>query len=247
MYNLITYPTQMASIKKNKWRMQDSIDKKLSLGDLIREEEKLWKSIKKIADGSGSPSIHLKYFKGSKLLGYGWEWAVYEFNKTEVIKVPAGIFPEVNNKDYFKNTNLAHNVCKKFLRDFVVESSFQRKKFDGNLINIIFQKKLNSKQCHSIVAKELPQILRRDLAKLGKGLLKMLSTWEWMPDMNLYEKSVGGKRLWNIWNLMLENGHPQIFDFTSYYDVFRLYPERTKQEVKTKGQNWEKFIKELSS
>lgn len=46
---------------------------------------------------------------------------------------------------------------------------------------------------------------------------------------------------------MLENEEPRIFDFTAYHDVYRLYPERAKKEIKKKGGAWQKFLIEISS
>lgn len=247
MSKLPSYPVQMASIKKNTWRMQSFIDQKLSVEKLKKEEHRLWNKIKSIIDNSSSPPDTCDFFPGSKLLGSGWEWAVYELpNTPKIVKVPAGIFPEVNNQEYLENTEFAYEGCKKYTRPFVVESFFERKKIMGEPVNLIFQKEINPELFRYIEPKKLPVKLKSLITDLGLGLLNILRKYDWMPDMNLYKKEYKGRKIWSIWNLSLEIKEPRIFDFTSYYDVFRLYPERTKKEIKIKGENWRKLLKELS-
>ena len=111
---------------------------------------------------------------------------------------------------------------------------------------MMFQKRLSGEQYRYIEPQKLAPKLRKSLISLGQGLLKILEKHDWMPDMNLYKKKVEGKWVWSIWNLMLESEEPRVFDFTAYYDVFRLYPGRTAQEIEKKGDAWRRFLKELS-
>jgi len=74
-----------------------------------------------------------------------------------------------------------------------------------------------------------------------------LKDHDWLPDMHLYPKKKKDQQGWNIWNLMIENDRPIIFDFTTYYDVFHLYPQRTEEEKKIKGKDWQNFLKELKN
>lgn len=118
----------MAGIKKGDWRLQKYIDKGYCPIKLAKEEYKLWKTVKKIADTSRKPPKTCNIYPGSKLIGNSWEWAVYELpNGKEVVKVPANVFLEVNEPEYLSNTKHAYEVCKKYLEPFVVKTSFKRK------------------------------------------------------------------------------------------------------------------------
>ncbi len=237
----------MASIKKGQWRMQSFVDKEVSLIKLRKEEFKLWLQIKSLVKNAPSPAQSCIFFPNSKLIDSGWEWAVYELaNKNQVVKIPAGIFPEVNDLEYLKNTKYAYQVCRQFIKPFILKTTFERRKTKLGLINMLFQKKLPGKQYRYIEPKKLSSKLRKSLKGLGQGLLEILEKHDWMPDMNLYKKMAIGKSVWSIWNLMLEDEEPRIFDFTAYHDVYRLYPERTIREIKKKGDAWRKFLMEIS-
>lgn len=237
----------MASIKKGHWRMQPFLDKKFNSIKLKKEEFKLWRQINNLVKSASPPAQSCIFFPNSKLIGSGWEWVVYELaNKNQVVKIPAGIFPEVNDSEYLKNTKHAYQVCRQFIEPFVVKTTFERRKTKAGLVNMLFQKKLPGKQYRYIEPKKLSPKLRKSLKNFGQGMLKILEKHDWMPDVNLYKKFVKSKRVWSIWNLMLENEEPRIFDFTAYHDIYRLYPERTKKAIKKKGGAWQKFLIEIS-
>jgi len=243
----INYLVQMASIKKDKWRMQSFMDKGFSLEELEKEESKLWKQINKIVDETPRPLKTCDLFSVSKLIGHGWEWAVYSTSiKNQVVKVPAGIFLEVNNPEYLNNTEYAYRACQEFIAPFLAETTFERRETKVGPINMMFQKRLSGKQYCYIDPKELSLETKKSLIDLGQGLLEILKKHSWMPDVNLYKKELNGRQVWSIWNLMLENEEPRLIDFTAYYDVFRLYPERTKQEIKAKKDVWQEFLTEIS-
>lgn len=248
MKNRYPYPVQMASIKKGDWRLKELVDKNASLPRLAAVEHKLWKQIKKIADNGKKPPKTSKLFPGSHLIGHSWEWAVYELpSKIEVVKVPANVFLEVNEPEYLSNTKDAYEVCKKYLEPFVVKTSFKRINYDDKFINTIRQRKLKGKEIYFIDANKVDYKLKRSLITFSEGILEILEKHDWKPDMHLRRKIRGGKRGWNIWNMIVENNKPRIFDFTAYYDIFRLDPQRNKREVKIKGNNWQRFLKELKA
>jgi len=237
----------MANIKKGQWRMQAHINKGVSLKELKKEESKLSQQIKNIVDNASSPPQTCKFFPGSKLIGYGWEWAVYKLpDKNHVVKIPAGIFPEVNDPRYLDNIKFAYQTCRQFIKPFILKTTFERRETDIGPVNMMFQKWLPDKQYRFIEPKKLSSKLRKSLKNFGQGLLKILEKHDWIPDLNLYKKVIKGKRVWSIWNLMLENEEPRIIDSIAYYDIFRLYPERTIQEIKIKGDAWRKFLEEIS-
>ncbi len=228
--------------------MQVFIDKGFSAEELEREENRLWNLINNIADSASMPPKTCAAFPESKLIGYGWEWAAYELSsKNRVIKVPSGFFPEVNEPEYLENTEYAYQVCRKFLRPFIVNSIFKRVKIGEGFYNTIEQRRISGKELHFIELQTVSKELRTSLSSLANGMLTLLSKHNWMPDMHLRKEKSGGKWGWNIRNLMVEEHKPIIFDFTAYYDVFRLYPVRTVQEKKTKGGAWEELLNELTN
>jgi hypothetical protein len=244
MKNRYPYPVQMASIKKGDWRLQEYVDKGYGPIRLGLENYKLWRTIKKIVAGSSRPPKTCDIFPGSKLVGYGWEWTAYKFPyKKEVVKTPAGIFGEVNEPGYLENTKYAYQVCRKYLNKFTVKSTFERRRLKNKYINLIFQRMLPSKQYQYVEPNNINKKLKNNLIKLGEGMLAVLEDFDWMPDMNLHKNMF--KNNWGIWNIIIKDNEPNIFDFTSYHDVFRHYPQRTKREVRIKGNNWKRFLKEL--
>lgn len=238
------YPLQMADISKNSWRLKSLLDKNLSKQEIEKSENDLWKKIEKIAENSPPPLNTLLDQPKSKLIGYGWEWATYSLPnlKNQVIKVPAGIFPEVNYPEYLKNTIAAHQVCQKFLKPYVARSSFVRKIISSVKTNVIYQEKLSGKHHFYFQPNLLSNKTKKHLVILGKNLLNLLSEQQWMPDLNIEKK----ENQTTIRNLKIKNGFPKVFDFTYYYDPFRLYPERTKWQVKHCYLTWKKLIKKLS-
>lgn len=242
------YPIQMASIDKRDWRLQDFIDKGFSEKELQNAESELWKQIEGIAKHAKEPPNGNLEFPGSKLLGYGWEWAVYELPSGEdVLKIPAGIFKEVEQKEYLENTKFAYEMCKKHLKDFVLDTNFKRVVTKDGKLNTIRQRKVNSDEISFIDPSNLKSELKKPLVNMGKALLVMLKEEQWLPDFHLWRKEENGKTGWNIWNLFIDSGKPVVFDYTAYYDVWRLYPQRTQEEIRIKGKNWKEFTSELSA
>lgn len=242
------YPLQMASIKKNDWRLRNIIKKGFADKKLQKVEGELWKQIEGIANKAKTPPRENANFPGSELLGYGWEWAVYDLSSSkDVIKIPAGIFKEVCEEEYLENTEIAYEVCKKHLKGFVLDTNFKRIDIKGGRMNTISQKKIDGDEISFIDPIGLQTELKSNLVNMGEALLVMLKEEQWLPDFHLCRKEEGGKKGWNIWNLFVEKNRPIVFDFTVYYDVWRLYPQRTEEEIKIKGKNWQDFISELSS
>jgi len=237
------YPIQLANIKKNQWRLEKFINLGYDKKELQKKEGELWQEIKKIADSSSRPPNTCPAFPDSKFIGYGWEWAVYELpNKREIVKVPANIFKEVNEPEYLENTRYAYEACTKHLRSFVVDTTFERIKNNNRKINILKQRKIIGKEITSINTQKVNPQLRKNLSIFAKGILALLEEHDWIPDLHL--KSQEGS--WDVWNLMIENDKPILFDFTAYYDVWRLYPQRTREEKKIKGKYWRDFLNEIN-
>lgn len=241
------YPVQMASIKKNDWRLRKLIDNGLSNEELQKAEDKLWKRIKEIANNAKNPPNHNTTFPGSNLIGHGWEWAVYKLpSNNNVVKVPAGVFREVSEKEYLENSKFAYKICKKYLGDYVLNTKFKRIQTINGSLNTIIQKQIIGDQIDFLIPTKLDALLKQNLITLGKSLLKMSEKEQWLPDFHLWRKEKDGIRGWNVWNMIIVDKKPVVFDFTAYWDVWRLYPQKTSGVVEIKGNNWREFINELS-
>jgi hypothetical protein len=178
-------------------------------------------------------------------LNYGWEWAVYAVSENEVVKVPAGIFPEVNKEQYLENTKNAYQVCKQYLGDFVVDTSFERRNLNGIETNVVRQRKLNGEEIDFVRPRDLSPSVKQNFANLVGKVFTMLQKEEWIPDLHLWRKTKNWKLGWNLWNIILENNTPYIFDFTAYFDIWRLYPQRTVMMKKIGTRAWQSFKNDL--
>jgi hypothetical protein len=137
------YPVQMADMRKGKWRFQELLAKGYTQEQLREEELKLWESVNKRVDAASKPPLVCPLIPDSQLLGFGWEWATYATSGSdEVIKLPAGIFPEVSTLVYLQNTHHAYEVCKKYFGSFVRETTFARELLNGISTNVVRQKKI---------------------------------------------------------------------------------------------------------
>lgn len=238
----LPYPVQMGSIAQDRWRMQSFIDKGLSLEALEKEENKLWNTIERIARGALPPPQTCDIFPGSDLIRYSWEWAAYVLpNSNEVVKVPAGTFPEVNDPEYLENTRYAYEVLKKFVEPFLVETFFER----IQNVNVLRQRRIVGEEPEYIDPSQISVKSKKSLQGFVQSLIELLEQHQWLPDIHLWRRKVNSKRVWNIWNLIFEGEQPWLFDFTSYHDPFRLYPERTKSEVKKNRKLLQSFLKEI--
>ncbi|MFV1916981.1 MAG: hypothetical protein ACC618_00620, partial [Patescibacteria group bacterium] len=97
-------------------------------------------------------------------------------------------------------------------------------------MNTIRQRKIKGKEIYFIDVDKINNKLKSSLITFSEGVLEILKKHDWKPDMHLLRKREDGKWVWNIWNMIIENNEPRIFDFTAYYDVFRLSSQRTKLE-----------------
>lgn len=235
----------MASIKLGDWRMQREINQGVSEEELGLEENKLRKQIEEIGNNRPKPPQVLKGFSGSKLIGSGWEWAVYlQPEKKEVIKVPSGAFQEVNDPEYLKNTQIAYETCKRYLDDFIAESSFSRSVYEGKEVNMMKQQMIAGEELKFVNPRELSTVSRNYFASFAKKILKLADKTSWIPDMHLTKMKDGEN--WKLWNIIVEKEKPILFDFTSYYDVLRVYPEAMSRRLRRAKSEWKDFLNEMS-
>jgi len=216
MFTIKNYPKSYGCIKKNFYRLKDFQKEKANIEQI---ESKFWKFISSIAY-SRRPR---KVFNSHPFLSAGWEWSVFRKDNQSVIKIPAEIFPEVNEKKYLDNTRFAYQkILDYFPINFVAKTTFKR--LGGlNQIDQIYVK--GDKGGISYTTKNLE--LLENMRTFLESALEMLDDYQWLPDFDIQESSKG----FRLRNVIFESNIPKIVDFTAYYDIYRLYPQRTKKEV----------------
>ncbi len=226
--------------------MEDLLTRGASEAELSSEINRLEKQFKSIAYKRPSPPQSLSYISGSKLIGSGWEWAAYSLpNEDEIIKVPSGAFKEVNTENYLEKTISSYNLCKEYLDKFILDSTFERIYTDKGLINTIRQSRLMGKEADLIDTETLSSKTKREFAELAFGVIRLIKQEGWAPDLYLREKIIDGKRFWKLNNVIIEGDKPTLFDFSSYFDQWRLYPDFTARNIVSETKLYTRFLEDL--
>jgi hypothetical protein len=230
MDDLLRYPAY-GSCRKGDFRLP-------ARGD-HRNPEKLQDDIyracmNRAKDCANSPALR-RDFCTHRFLGHGWEWSVFEDGEY-VIKVPAGAFPEVDDSQYLENARHNFSVIRRHIDPkFLAETEFSRV-----CLNTIRQRKLHApiKQ----VAFESRE--RATWLALTRQLHALLVAEDWLPDLDIHLHH----DRFDIRSIMAaEDGMPKIMDFTAYFDVFRLYEERMRAEVKNRREVLKQIAKRLEA
>jgi len=199
---------------------------------LVFIEKRFWKFLS-LAVIKKKP---INVYKKLKYLGSGWEWSVF-LDKNKAIKIPSGVFSEVNDQEYLNNSKQAYEIIQKYIpKKFVAETSFYRK----NELNIIDQEYIEGKANFVIGYHTKNKRLLNNLEKFLESSLVLLEKQKWLPDLDIHRKQ-GGFALNNV--IFNKYNCPKIVDFTAYYDVFRLYPYRQKIEIKLKSKKIKDLLK----
>jgi len=211
------YPKSFGSIKKNDFRLRDFLD--LNDKDLAI----LWKKLRHFCISRAKKVKPRTKYKDLEYIGSGWEWSVFKKDEKTVIKVPAEIFPEINEPIYLENLKKAYKtIRKKFPTEFVANSKFYRK--EG--LNIEEQEFIKG-EADAIVSFETKDVkLLLNLKVFLECCLKIIEENEWLPDFR-FLKSKSGFLLRNV-ILEDETNRPVIIDFTLYFDPNHLYPKMKK-------------------
>ncbi len=225
-FSLKNYPKSYGSI--DEFRFQSFLN--LGENKLNILEAELWIYIK-------SMSIirrPLKEYNNLKYLGSGWEWSVFKKDKNTVVKIPAGIFPEVGEEKYLINTKKAYEKINiYFPPEYIAKSEFLR----NNSQNMIIQEFINGSQKPRIDPKNEDKKFLKNLDTFLKSLVLMLKSESWIPDLNIGK--IG--KYYSLRLMDKNNNLPKVTDFTYYYDPFRLFPSRTEKVVKEKMENIREF------
>lgn len=226
-----SYPKSYASIKQGDFRLKEFIDQDPSI---LRElSNRLYLFCAEQADNTQPVTS----FKDLSYIGSGWEWSAFKKNPKTVAKIPAGIFPEVNDPLYLQNTQLAYETIKGYFpEEFVASTIFHREA----TLNLIEQELIEDEGLHTIPFSLSNDKLISNLKTLLKGSLRILGELQWMPDF-WFGKNETGFELNNI-VIQKDTSIPKIIDFTFYFDPYRIHPEKTKAAVAEHTAKIEEFL-----
>ena len=213
------------------WRLEKWLH--LSEKELTIIEKTLWQVIKKRIEQFDWGQLVSLNFKGARFYRAGWEYIVFRRHDL-VIKIPNSLFPEVNSRRYLEETKKIYTTLRKYLPEFIPPTTFRRQKVKGRWLNIIQQPFINGKSYGTkpIKISRLSPLHRQKLKRLFKGLEKVLQKYQWLPDLHLdATPHQDQQREVVLYNLIFTSDHLFLIDFTAYYDPFRLYPQRTHEEI----------------
>lgn len=191
------YPKSYGSIKKDDFRLRSFLD--LGNGDLSI----LWKKLGRFCiDRSREIKPRTEYGE-LEYIGSGWEWSVFRRDENTVVKVPAGVFPEVNDPIYLQNVEFAYStITSVFPREFVAYSRFYRK--EG--LNTEEQEFIKGEADAVISFEAQDKKLLRHLRRFLECSLELAEQSEWIPDFRFLKKGSG----FLLRNVILEGSTSQM-------------------------------------
>lgn len=225
------YPKSYASIKPGNFRLHDSIAKN---GEDL---EQVSYQLHEFCDERAKNTAPAKVYGNLLYIGSGWEWSVFQKDESTVIKIPAGIFPEVNDEQYLENSQEAYEMVMKYYpNECIAQTKFQRSGDE----NRIEQEFIESSYGETLPFTERNAELLAYIKKILVASLQMLEELQWMPDLWLQKNEEG----FELNNLIIQKGTniPKIIDVTFYFDPFRMYPQKTEKEVALSKQNIQEFL-----
>ncbi|HEY4612736.1 MAG TPA: hypothetical protein VII11_07105 [Bacteroidota bacterium] len=224
--NGMTFPPATGSMRRGDYRFGFFRD--ASLYQLFRLQRQFYAVILE----RFSAYTPRKDYRQYPFIAAGWEWSVFRKDETTVVKVPAGIFPEIDTALY--RTNIEHTyrtVLSYYPTRFIAQSVFLS---DGGL-NSIVQDYQSGRACVFIPFDEPDKNLVRNLKDFYRCTLRMLQEQHWMPDVHL-SLSLKGFTMATP-NVIIDErtSSPVLVDFSYYNDPFRLYPAFKYYSLVSKG------------
>ncbi len=228
MFTIQNYPKSFGNTKQGYYRLKDI---QRTNTDIKKIESIFWEFISTIAASGQSRNI----FKSYQFIDAGWEWSTFRKNPQTVIKIPSGIFTEVGHDRYLDNIEFAYqNILKYFQAKFVTKTTFVK----HNDLNTIEQTYVDGKNNDVIGYNTKNLRLLSNIKIFLESALNMLDQYQWLPDFDIRRSSSG----FVLRNVIIESNIPKIIDFTAYYDVYRLYKQKTVEEVKDKSKHISDFL-----
>ncbi len=231
MFKIENYPKSYGNIKKGYYRLKEF---ETPVSNMKNIDEKFKEFIYQTSI-SKEPVKNLNEYE---YISSGKQWSIFKKNKDDVVKIPNEIFEETNEKEYLENVKFAYKkICEYYPKKFVLETNFKRK----NEINTIEQKYLPIKEEYKIKYSEKNKEVLRNIKNFLKSSLKILEKYQWLPDFEIIdeEKEIKFKKI------LLKSKTPIIYDWTSYYDIYRIHREKTEEEVEKKVNDIKKILEKI--
>lgn len=232
MFNQENYPKSYASIGKNDYRLKEFFDR--SEAELESIEHKLWEFVnKKIKRWDV-----VTEYSGLEYIDSGWEMSVFRFNNEKVVKVSNGMFGEVSSKKYFENIENAYSEITKILPEnffLPIEIDISNLKIYQDFIDANYFYCNKNEKLSGFVAEQINEIIH--------CMIESYKKFYWSPFKFQLSKDSDFYVSYNI--LKGSNDKLIVTDFTDYYDIFKLYPQRTKTEIEKYFEVCKQMIRDL--
>lgn len=219
-FSINNYPKSYASTKLEDYRLKDFLDlDEEALEGLTNE---LFDLCIKHAD-EATPTTE---YKDYEYLTSGWKWSVFKKpGGNAVIKIPAGIFPEVNDPIYLENSE---DTYKKIEASYPPEL-IAKAKFYRDDTNTIEQEFIDGEVDFKVDLHSEDKLLLTNFKIFLEGTMKLVTNYQWLPDYWFTDTEKGVL----VRNVILENNTKlfKVIDFAQYIDPSRMYPAKTKRVI----------------
>jgi hypothetical protein len=125
-FNLHDYPKSWAAI--DRLRLEGYLHLPES------EQKKVFDELERFCFARVQDIPPLRVYKGYPFIGSGWEWSVFLKDADTVIKVPAGMFPEVDSPEYLQNMQHLYELLGKHYPDEMIATTAFYRNDDGNIL-----------------------------------------------------------------------------------------------------------------
>lgn len=211
------YPKQFGSLLKNSYRLKDY----LHFEDAQLEE--IFHSLEHFVLTQVESRPPRREYKHYEYIGSGFEWSTFRYDDRYVIKIPAGVFEEVNSPQYFENTEYAYGVLQHYYGKACVPHTI----FERDVKMLVIKQELIEGLLDYYVPFQLDnKLFLEHLRNFARSTKKILDDLDWIPDIEIRKEERG----FLLKNVICEHHTflPKIIDFTYYLDPFRIYPAMTR-------------------
>jgi hypothetical protein len=218
-FNDDNYPKSFGSIRIGDYRLKSFFN----TGDNLHL---VFGELKEFCYGKANRSSVASSFDGYKYVGSGWEWSVFKKDAQTVVKIPSGIFLEVNDPLYLENAAIAYRcITDYYPTEMIPRTVFKRVRN----VNQIEQEYIQGRENIEITSSTTDNGLLNGVDILLRCTLRLIKDIDWVPDFNFEETHNG----YGIQNVIVErsSGLLKIIDFTHYFDRSRMHPEKTKSFI----------------
>lgn len=210
-FSLASYPVSHGSLKV--WRLEEYLHLP------VEEQHLVYKQLEQFCLTHVEQSSPIAEYQDYAHIGSGWEWSVFAKDNNQVIKIWAGIFPEVNEALYLVESERNYRLLRQYYpATMVAQTTFVRQ--DGH--NRIEQARLSGQDMQVVDLATASDWLLSKMETLLNSTARMIEEQNWLPDLWLNHDARGLV----LRNVMIDEANDQfaIVDFTSYLDPARMYP-----------------------